>query len=60
MSKNLTVIASLAALVAFASPLPAQSPNWVKVGGLGCTMSPTIGLLVSCRSNSLVDMVRRV
>ena len=46
MSKNLTVIASLAALVAFASPLPAQSPNWVKVGGLGCTMSPSIGLLV--------------
>jgi Protein of unknown function (DUF992) len=46
MSKNLTVIASLAALFAFASPLPAQSPNWVKVGGLGCTMSPTIGLLV--------------
>jgi len=46
MSKNLTVIASLAALVAFASPLPAQSPNWVKVGGLGCTMSPSIGLFV--------------
>ena len=46
MSKNLTVIATLAALFAFASPLPAQSPNWVKVGGLGCTMSPTIGLLV--------------
>ena len=46
MSKNLTVIASLAALFALASPLPAQSPNWVKVGGLGCTMSPTIGLLV--------------
>jgi hypothetical protein len=46
MSKNLRVIASFAALFAFASPLPAQSPNWVKVGGLGCTMSPTIGLLV--------------
>ena len=46
MSKNMTVIASLAALFAFASPLLAQSPNWVKVGGLGCTMSPTIGLLV--------------
>jgi hypothetical protein len=46
MSKNLTVIASFAALFALASPLPAQSPSWVKVGGLGCTMSPTIGLLV--------------
>ena len=46
MSKSLTAIASLAALVALASPLRAQSPNWVKVGGLGCTMSPTIGLLV--------------
>ena len=46
MSKKLRVIASFAALFAFASPLPAQSPNWVKVGGLGCTMSPTIGLLV--------------
>jgi Protein of unknown function (DUF992) len=46
MSKSLTVIASLAALFAFASPLPAQSPSWVKVGGLSCTMSPTIGLLV--------------
>jgi Protein of unknown function (DUF992) len=46
MSKSSTVIASLAALFAFASPLPAQSPSWVKVGGLSCTMSPTIGLLV--------------
>jgi hypothetical protein len=46
MSKNLTVIASLAALFAFALPPFAQSQNWVKVGGLGCTMSPTIGLLV--------------
>ena len=46
MSKSLTAIASLAALLAFASPSLAQSPNWVKVGGLGCTMSPTIGLLV--------------
>ena len=46
MSKNLTVIASLAALFAFASPPFAQSQNWVKVGGLGCTMAPTIGLLV--------------
>ena len=32
MSKSLTAIASLAALVALASPLPAQSPNWAKVG----------------------------
>ena len=46
MSKNLTVIASLAGIFALASPLLAQSPNWVKVGGLGCTMAPTIGLLV--------------
>jgi len=46
MPKNLTVIESLAALFAFASPSFAQSPNWVKVGGLGCTMAPTIGLLV--------------
>src|SRR5215469_13250557 len=46
MLKLLTVTASLAALFALASPLPAQSPNWVKVSGLGCTMSPTIGLRV--------------
>ena len=46
MSKKLRAIASFAAVFSFASPLPAQSPNWVKVGGLGCTMSPTIGLLV--------------
>ena len=46
MSKILRVVASLTALLTLTSPLPAQSPNWVKVGGLGCTMSPTIGLLV--------------
>ena len=46
MSKILRVIVSLTALLALTLPLPAQSPNWVKVGGLGCTMSPTIGLLV--------------
>ena len=46
MSKKLTVIASLTALFTLTSPLLAQSPNWVKVGGLSCSMSPTIGLLV--------------
>ena len=46
MSKILRVIASLMALLTLTLPLPAQSPNWFKVGGLGCTMSPTIGLLV--------------
>ena len=45
MFKNLTTIASLTALLTFASPVFAQS-SWVKVGGLSCTMSPTIGLLV--------------
>ena len=47
MFKNLAAIASLAALLIFASPALAQSPErWVNVGGLSCTMSPTIGLLV--------------
>jgi Protein of unknown function (DUF992) len=47
MFKNLTAIASFTALLSFASPVLAQSPtSWVKVGGLSCTMSPTIGLLV--------------
>jgi hypothetical protein len=46
MSKILRVIVSLTALLTLTLPLPAQSPSWVKVGGLGCTMSPTIGLLV--------------
>ena len=46
MSKILRVIVSLTALLTLTLPLAAQSPNWVKVGGLGCTMSPTIGLLV--------------
>ena len=46
VSKTLRVIVSLTALLTLTLPLPAQSPNWVKVGGLGCTMSPTIGLLV--------------
>jgi hypothetical protein len=47
MFKRLTGIASLAVLVNVAAPALAQSPtSWVKVGGLNCTMSPTIGLLV--------------
>ena len=47
MFKGLTAIASLAVLLTLASPVLAQSPtSWVKVGGLNCTMSPTIGLLV--------------
>jgi hypothetical protein len=46
VSKVLRVIVSLTALLTLTLPLLAQSPNWVKVGGLGCTMSPTIGLLV--------------
>jgi hypothetical protein len=47
MFKNLAAIASLTALLTFASPVLAQSPtSWVKVGGLSCTMSPTIGLIV--------------
>ena len=47
MFKGLTAIASLAVLLTLASPVLAQSPtSWVKVGGLICTMSPTIGLLV--------------
>jgi hypothetical protein len=47
MFKGLTAIASLAVILTVASPVLAQSPtNWVKVGGLNCTMSPTIGLLV--------------
>ena len=47
MFKGLTAIASLAVILTVASPVLAQSPtSWVKVGGLNCTMSPTIGLLV--------------
>jgi hypothetical protein len=46
MFKGLTAIASLAVILTVASPVLAQSPGWVKVGGLNCTMSPTIGLLV--------------
>jgi hypothetical protein len=46
MSKILRVIASLTALLTLTSPLLAQSQDWVKVGGLSCSMAPTIGLLV--------------
>ena len=46
MSKILKVIVSVTALLTLTSPLFAQSSNWVKVGGLSCSMSPTIGLLV--------------
>jgi hypothetical protein len=47
MFKRLRAIASVAVLVTVASPVFAQSPlSWIKVGGLNCTMSPTIGLLV--------------
>jgi Protein of unknown function (DUF992) len=46
MSKILRVIASLMALLTLTSPLLAQSQDWVKVGGLSCSMAPTIGLLV--------------
>jgi hypothetical protein len=47
MLKNLTAIAILTVLLSLASPVLAQSPtSWVKVGGLSCVMSPTIGLLV--------------
>jgi hypothetical protein len=47
MFKNLRAITSLAALLTFSLPVVAQSQtSWVKVGGLSCTMSPTIGLLV--------------
>jgi Protein of unknown function (DUF992) len=46
MSKILRVIVSLTALLTLTSPLLAQSQDWVKVGGLSCAMSPTIGLIV--------------
>jgi len=46
MSKILKVIVSVTALLTLTSPLFAQSSNWVMVGGLSCSMSPTIGLLV--------------
>ena len=46
MSKILRVIASLTALLTLTSPLLAQSQDWVKVGGLSCSMAPSIGLLV--------------
>jgi hypothetical protein len=47
MFTKLTAIASITALLIFASPGLAQSPtSWANVGGLSCTMSPTIGLLV--------------
>jgi hypothetical protein len=47
MFKNLTAIAILTALFTLASPVLARSQtSWVKVGGLSCTMSPTIGLLI--------------
>jgi hypothetical protein len=47
MFNRLRAIASVAVLVTVASPVFAQSPvSWIKVGGLNCTMSPTIGLLV--------------
>ena len=46
MSKILRVVASLTALLTLTSPLLAQSQDWVKVGGLSCSMAPTIGLLV--------------
>jgi hypothetical protein len=46
MSKILRVIASLTALLTLTSPLLAQSQDWANVGGLSCSMAPTIGLLV--------------
>jgi hypothetical protein len=47
MFRNLAAMTSLTALLVFASPVLAQSPErWAKVGGLSCTMAPTIGLLV--------------
>ncbi len=53
MFKHPISLASFAVFVALASPAFSQQPatGWVKVGGLGCTMSPTIGLLVGSVQN---------
>jgi hypothetical protein len=45
MSKHRSVLVTLAILAALISPASAQAPG-AKVGMLGCTLSPTVGLFV--------------
>jgi len=46
MFKHRSVLAALAILAALSSPASAQAPPGVKVGMLGCVLSPTIGIII--------------
>src|SRR5271169_6677468 len=46
MKKYRSVFAAFALFAALSAPAAAQAPPGVKVGTLGCVLSPTIGILV--------------